>query len=70
MFLLFFLEGAPSTPPTEKRKAEDDIDVDGSPVLTLKEALEEYEELEKVSTAVLGASDPQNCSYSKVNKII
>ncbi|OXA60503.1 putative E3 ubiquitin-protein ligase UBR7 [Folsomia candida] len=34
-------------------------------VVTLGEALEAYEELGKLSNAVLGASDPLNCSYSK-----
>jgi hypothetical protein len=41
------------------------MDGDDEPI-TLQEALEEYEELEQRSMAVLGASDPQNCSYPKV----
>jgi hypothetical protein len=43
---------------------EEDEEEDG--VMTLKEAMEEYEEMQNLSTAVLGASDPQNCSYPKV----
>lgn len=36
--------------------------------ITLQEALEAQELLENQTVAVLGASDPQNCSYSKVSK--
>lgn len=43
------------------------MDSSGEPSLTLDEALKEIEELENVSNAVLGASDPSNCSYSKVH---
>lgn len=42
------------------------MDVSQEDEITLQEALETQEMLESQSAAVLGASDPQNCSYSKV----
>lgn len=40
----------------------DDVDDE----VTLQEALDAQQMLEEQSAAVLGASDPQNCSYLKV----
>jgi len=43
-----------------------DMDMEEGEPVTLQEAWEEIEEQEKKSVAVLGASDPDNCSYPKV----
>lgn len=52
---------------SDLNERQQEVDEDMEEVVTMVDVLQEEQDLEEDTKAVLGASDAQNCTYNKVN---